>query len=174
MMHRFVLAAAALLLAGCGRNSLPERAPYRPLAEVERVYGPLLTVGNLPTPAQHGTGERLGFFRDEAGTLWGLPLASGAEGGVLACAPRLIRYAPATGTFPPELALVGLSNQPTGWRGGTGELELVLRDGEGKMLLRRVHGARLDAGLACQDPEPAGPKRDLIYYRLAPASQYVQ
>jgi hypothetical protein len=123
---------AAVVLLGCGEASKQEYAPYL-----------------LPTPAQHGTGERLGFFRDYAGSIWGLPLAADASAAVLACAL-------------------------TGWRGGAGELELLLRSESGKTLWHKAHGAPLGGRWTCRDPESSRPRRDLIYCRLTPANQLSQ
>src|SRR5689334_11519825 len=68
--------AVTIMLVCCGHDgpNLP-RAAYVPLAQLERVYGSLITAGNHPTPDQNGTGDRVGLFLDAGGTIWGLPLA---------------------------------------------------------------------------------------------------
>src|SRR5271170_959718 len=87
-----ILAALAAIATGsCADRRQPERAPYLPLTEIEATYGPLMTAGNHPTPDQNGSGERVGLFRDASGTVWGLPLAAGSNGAVLACAPPQVR-----------------------------------------------------------------------------------
>jgi hypothetical protein len=63
-----VLVTAILLTASCSQPEQP-RASYVPIAQLEQSYGRLITVSNEPTPGQHGTGDRLGLFRDEGGTV---------------------------------------------------------------------------------------------------------
>src|SRR5665213_1419360 len=165
-----IVAIAAMALTACGGGHVQGPAPYVPLAEVESAYGPLITAGNHPTSDQHGTGERVGFFKDANGTVWGFPLVvSATTGAVLACAPPLAREAQVTGTFPAGSTVIGSTNEPTGWRGGTGQLELLLRDSRGKVRWQAVNGADLPAGPVCQAPELPGPQQQLHYYRLAPA-----
>ena len=152
-----VIAAVAITGAGCGERPLPPRAPYVPVKELEGLYGRLITAANHPTPDQHGTGERIGLFREHAGTAWGLPLATSADGTVLGCAlPALSKD------------IVGATNAPTGWRGGTGQLELVFRDKSGEVHCRTVASGALTAGAQCWAQEPPGPTQRLEYYRLAP------
>jgi uncharacterized glyoxalase superfamily protein PhnB len=67
----------AVLFTACARHKDRPRAPYVSLNEIESVFGPLVAAGNHPTADQMGTGDRLGLFRDPAGTIWGLPLAIG-------------------------------------------------------------------------------------------------
>jgi hypothetical protein len=98
---------AALLLTTCGRRPDPPRAPFMPLADLERTYGHLITVGNHPTPDQNGTGDRVGFFLDDKGQIWGLPLNVTASGDVLACAPPAMHDAKVTDTYPSGDAIVG-------------------------------------------------------------------
>src|SRR6476646_7163845 len=124
--------AIAVILTACSAHKDRPRASYVPLAELEAVYGPLITAGNHPTGDQSGTGDRLGLFRDAGGTIWGLPLAVAADGTVLGCAPPAVRDAPVTDTYPAGATIIGATNEPTGWRGGTGKLELLLREPQGK------------------------------------------
>src|ERR1700722_18019150 len=90
-MHRprifiiIAIAGATIAFTGCARPPESARAPYVPLAEVEATYGALITAGNHPTLDQHGTGERVGLFRDASGEVWGLPLTAASNGSVLAC-----------------------------------------------------------------------------------------
>jgi hypothetical protein len=74
-----------------------------------------------------------------------------------------------TDTFPAGSTLLGATNQPTGWRGGTGTLELLLRDAGGAIRCLAVRGASVAGGLTCWAPESPGPLQQLYYYRLAPA-----
>src|SRR5580658_5984161 len=120
-------ACAAVVFTGCRGRLEPQRAPYAPLAEVESIYGPLITAGNHPTNDQNGTGERVGLFQDSSGSVWGLPLTVAKSGAVLACAPPALHDAKVTDTFPKGSTIIGSTNEPTGWRGGTGTLELLLR-----------------------------------------------
>ena len=119
--------AIAVILTACSAHKDRPRASYVPLAELEAVYGPLITAGNHPTGDQSGTGDRLGLFRDAAGTIWGLPIAIMADGTVVGCAPPSVHDAPVTDSYPEASTVIGSTNEPTGWRGGTGKLELLLR-----------------------------------------------
>jgi hypothetical protein len=67
-----VLVTAILLTASCSHTERPQ-VGYVPIAQLEQSYGRLITVSNELTPGQHGTGDRLGLFRDEGGTVWGYP-----------------------------------------------------------------------------------------------------
>ncbi|HLX45482.1 MAG TPA: hypothetical protein VKR43_18680 [Bryobacteraceae bacterium] len=162
------IASSAIAFNGCAKPREPERASYVPLAEVEAAFGPLITAGNHPTLDQHGTGERVGLFRDASGELWGLPLTAASNGSVLACAPPLVRQGKVTDTFPAGSTIIGSTNEPTGWRGGTGDLELLLRDARGNIRWQAVRGAELTAGPVCWAPESPGPPQRLHYYRLVP------
>jgi hypothetical protein len=76
-------------------------------------------VSNEPTPDQNGTEDRLGLFQDESGTVWGIPLTICDDGGVLGCAPPLLREVPVSDTLPADtVEVVGATNEPNGWRGG--------------------------------------------------------
>lgn len=158
----------AVLLTACSAHHERDRAPYVPLRELESEFGPLLTAGNHPTPDQSGTGDRLGLFRDSAGTIWGLPLAIEPGGTVMGCAPRAVRDAPVTDTYPRGMTVIGATNEPTGWRGGTGKLELLLRGVQGQVQWHAVSGSHIDVGPACWAQELPGPKQRLLYYRLEP------
>jgi hypothetical protein len=136
---------------------------------MENVFGPLVTAGNIPTSNQTGTGDRVGLFRDSAGTIWALPLAVADNGRVLVCAPNTLRDAPVTDGYPAGATVIGATNEPTGWRGGTGKLELLLREGQGKIEWQAVNGSHIDVGPVCWAQDPPGPKQLLLYYRLAPS-----
>jgi hypothetical protein len=162
------VAAIALLLSACSPHPNRPRAQYVPLTELENQFGPIVTAGNHPTGDQSGTGDRLGLFRDNTGTIWGLPLAIMADGSVVGCAPRAVRDAKVTDSYPTGSTVIGATNEPTGWRGGTGKLEVMLRDREGKVQWRAVSGSQIDEGPVCWAQDPPGPKQRLLYYRLAP------
>ena len=108
------VAAIAVILTACSAHKDRPRAPYVPLAEIEAVYGPLITAGNHPTGDQSGTGDRLGLFRDSGGTIWGLPLAIMADGTVVGCAPPAVRDAQVTDSYPAGSTVIGATNEPTG------------------------------------------------------------
>jgi hypothetical protein len=148
------------------RSPEPARAPYISLVEAEAIYGPLIGAGNHPTEDQFGNGERVGLFRDIDGTVWGFPLIP-ADGNLLACAPLGVHDLKVTDTLPTGFTIAGTTNEPTGWRGGTGTLELLLRDPEGNIHRQMVHGADVAAGSNCSAPHPPGPSHQLRYYRLA-------
>jgi len=154
--------------ASCGRKA-EVRSPYVPVAEVERAYGPLIGAANHPTPDQHGNGERVGIFQAPSGTIWGLPLVVSADRAILVCAPATLHHAKVTGTVSSGSELLGFTNEPTGWRAGTGDLELLLRDADGTVRRQTVHGADFPAGPVCWSPDLPGPVQRLQYYRLAPS-----
>jgi hypothetical protein len=132
------LSASVLLLGSCRAEKRPE-VPRVPVAEIERIYGHLFAVANEPTPDQNGTGDRMGLFRDDQGTIWGIPLAIDGSGNVLACAPPALRDAPPSDTIPDSsFEIIGAANEPTGWRGGTGKFGLLLRDTRGQLSWRPV------------------------------------
>src|SRR5438876_601384 len=137
------VATTIILLTACSTHKDRPRAQYVPLTEIESMFGPLITAGNHPTGDQSGTGDRLGLFRDAGGTIWGLPLSVAADGTVLGCAPPAVRDAPVTDTYPAGATIIGATNEPTGWRGGTGKLELLLREPKGKTLWRAVSGSHI-------------------------------
>ena len=115
-------------------------------------------------PCSLQTGRRAGSH-----TLWGLPLAVAQDGTVLGCAPQALHDAPVTDRLAAEATdIIGATNAPTGWRGGTGRLELLFRDKSGNVQWQAVASGALTAGPACWAQEPPGPRQRLQYYRLAP------
>lgn len=157
-------AASILLLDSCRAEKRPE-VPRVSVAEIEKTYGRLFAVANEPTPDQHGTGDRIGLFRDDNGTIWGIPLAIDESGNVLACAPPALRDAPPSDTIPDSsFEIVGAANEPTGWRGGTGNFGLLLRDERGQLSWRPVAAVELKTGPVCLSQST--PVQPLIYYRL--------
>jgi hypothetical protein len=161
------LLIALLPVVSCKRAE-PPRAAYVPVAQLEQTYGRLITVSNEPTPGQHGTGDRLGLFRDEGGTVWGIPLTIADDGGVMGCAPPALRDAPASDTLPADATeIVGAANEPNGWRGGTGDLELMLRDARGVLRWHPVKAVEIKTGAPCMSQSP--PVIPLKFYRLVKA-----
>ncbi|HXR74580.1 MAG TPA: hypothetical protein VN737_01320 [Bryobacteraceae bacterium] len=164
--------AAAVVLFSCGhRNPSRPRAAYVPLAQLESLYGRLITAGNHPTPDQHGTGDRVGLFLDASGTIWGLPLAVEKGGEVLGCGPSELRNARVTDTYPSGATILGATNEPTGWRGGTGKLELLLRRSDGEIRWTALSGGQTFEGPVCWAQELPGPPQSLQYYRVAPSTE---
>ena len=159
------LAAPMLLLGSCRGTEKRPQAPRVSVAEIEKTYGRLFAVANEPTPDQHGTGDRIGLFRDGTGTIWGIPLAIDEGGNVSACAPPTLHDAPPSDTIPDSsFEIVGAANEPTGWRGGTGKFGLLLRDARGQLSWHPVAAVDLKTGPVClSQSEPVQP---LIYYRL--------
>lgn len=162
------LGAVLLLAASCSRTQQPQAA-HVPIKQLEQSYGRLITVSNSPTPGQNGTGDRLGLFLDDGGTVWGIPLTIGDDGSVLGCAPSTLREVPVSDTLPADATeIVGAANEPTGWRGGTGKLELLLRDAQGGLRWHSVASVEIKTGQVCMSQsEPVQP---LKYYRLVKAA----
>jgi len=90
-------------------------------------------------------------------------------GVVLGCAPPGLAGAKVTDTYPRGATVLGATNEPTGWRGGTGKLELLLRRSDGEVRWRAVAGGHTAEGPVCWAQELPGPAQPLHYYRLAPA-----
>jgi hypothetical protein len=160
--------SALLFVASCGHAEQTPRAGYAPIAQFEQNFGKLITVANTPTPDQHGTGDRLGLFQDDTGTIWGIPLTIDEHGGVLGCAPPTLRDAPVSDTLPADADdIIGAANEPSGWRGGTGKLELLLRDAQGQVRWHPVAAGQIKSGPVCWSQSP--PELILPYYRLVKA-----
>jgi hypothetical protein len=165
---RILIFFSVVLVSSACRREEPQRAPFVPLPQIESTYGHLIAVGNHPTADQNGTGERIGFFRGPDGTIWGLPIALDERGSIVACAAPGLDRAPATDTLPPgAVELLGATNEPTGWRGGTGQLELLFRDGSGVAHGHPVRSLEMPGTPACWAQEPPGPRQRLHYYRLS-------
>lgn len=160
-----VLVFASMFVASCTRTEKQSRVAYVPIAQLEQSYGRLITVANSPTFDQHGTGDRLGLFRDDNGTIWGLALTVGTDGSTLGCAPPNLHELAATDTLPADFGeIVGATNQPTGWRGGSGRLELLFRDAKGDLQWHSFSAAVIKTGPVCWSQSP--PEEPLRYYRL--------
>jgi hypothetical protein len=165
---RDVLLTTMLLFVSCNPTKQPHAA-YVAVSQLEQSYGPLITVSNAPTQDQHGTGDRLGIFRDSSGTVWGIPLTIADNGELLGCAPPRLREFAVTDTLPADTVdIIGAVNQPSGWRGGTGKLELLLRDAQGGLRLHSVAASDVQTGPVCWSESP--PQQPLKYYRLIKAN----
>jgi hypothetical protein len=155
-----------LLVASCRRAEQRPQAAHVPIAQLEQSYGRVFAVANEPTPSQNGTGDRLGLFRDDSGTVWGIPLMIDENGNLLGCAPPMLRDAPPSDTLPEDsVEIVGAANEPTGWRGGTGKLGLLLRDANGGYRWQPVAALEIKTGPVCLSQ--SAPVQPLQYYRLA-------
>lgn len=162
------LLMATFLVAAC-TSTRPPRATYVPISQLEQTYGPLITVANVPTPDQHGTGDRLGLFKDDSGTVWGIPLTIAENGTVLGCAPPMLQSVPVSDTLPADVVdIVGAANEPSGWRGGTGKLELLLRDARGGLRWHSVSAVEITTGPVCWSQ--SDPEQLLPHYRLVKAN----
>jgi len=159
-----VIAILCFLSTTFSCNSKAPRAAYVPISQLEQSFGRLITVANAPTPNQHGTGDRLGLFRDGTGTVWGIPLMINDNGDLLGCAPPKLRELSISDTLPADVEIVGATNEPNGWREGTGKLELLLRDNKGELHWRPVAAGEVKGGPVCWSQSP--PEQPLPYYRL--------
>ena len=115
-----VMAAVGMLCSACRSPRGDAESAYLPLSEIQPEFGTLIATGNQPTRDQGGTGDRIGLFRDSAGFVWGLPISVSGDGTVRACAPMTLRGRNVTDDLPAGATIVGSTNAPTGWRGGTG------------------------------------------------------
>ena len=169
--YGWLVLIALVTVVGCSRRPVPPQARYVPLAQLQDTYGALITAGNHPTPDQNGTGERVGLFRDRDDRVWGLPLSIASSGAILGCAPPGLRSANVTDTIPRDTIIIGATNEPTGWRGGTGKLELLLRSPNGEIHSQTVAGGEIAGGPVCWAPELPGPPQKLQYYLITPAAE---
>jgi hypothetical protein len=81
----------------------------------------------------------------------------------------MLREFAVTDTLPADAVdIIGAVNQPSGWRGGTGKLELLLRDVQGGLRLQSVAAAEVKKGPVCWSQSP--PEQPLKYYRLVKAN----
>lgn len=161
-----ILAMIIVVIASAGCEPERQRADYNvSVAQLEQSFGRLVTVSNMPTPDQNGTGDRMGLFRDESGTFWGIPLTIAENGSVVGCAPPALREAPVSDRLPVNTAeIVGAANEPNGWRGGTGKLELLLRDAQGGLRWHGVEAIEIKTDPVCWSQ--SSPVQPLKHYRL--------
>ena len=98
-----------------------------------------------------------------------IPLTIADNGDLLGCAPPTLREFAVTDTLPAEADdIIGAVNQPSGWRGGTGKLELLLRDAQGGLHFHAVASGDVKTGPVCWSQSP--PDQPLKYYRLSKAT----
>lgn len=165
----FILVMTFVLIAliGCERQkSTNKQTSYTvPVSQLEKNFGQLITVANIPTNDQNGTGDRLGLFRDESSTFWGIPLTRDSNGNVAGCAPATLNEVPVSDTLPADtVEIVGAANEPTNWRGGTGNLELLLRNEQGNLIWHSVREVETKLEPVCWSQ--SDPVQPLPFYRL--------
>lgn len=163
-----IMVFVQIISFGCGiKNTQKPANTYTiPAGQLEKNYGQLITVANMPTSAQNGTGDRLGLFKDEKGNFWGIPLTRDDKGNVLGCAPETLREVAISDTLPANTsAVVGAANEPTNWRGGTGNLELLLRTTQGELIWHSVKEVETKLAPVCWSQ--SDPVQPLPFYRLA-------
>lgn len=108
----------------------------------------------------------MGLFRDSGDTVWGIPITIADNGDLLGCAPPLLREFAVTDKLPTDgVDIIGAVIQPSGWRGGTGKLELLVRDAQGGLRLHPVAAAEVKTGPVCWSQSPL--EQPLTYYRLS-------
>jgi len=155
--------------AGCDRREQPASAPLISLTEAEAMFGLLMTTGNHPTPNQYGTGEHVGLFSDRDGTIWGLPVAIADDAELRVCASPAFHAAGITDTFPRGAVIIGTTNAPTGWRDGTGNLELIFRDARGAVRRQSVAGSYAAKDRCARRPPLPGHLNFWLTTRWSPA-----
>ena len=76
------------------------------------------------------------------------------NGDLLGCAPPKLREFSITDTLPDDVEIVGATNEPNGWREGTGKLELLLRNKKGELNRRPITAGEVKDGLVCWSQSP--------------------
>jgi hypothetical protein len=152
------------LLSACTEER-PLRTFNTSAEDLEKRFGQIIEVANIPTPDQHGTGDKMGLFRDKNGTIWGVPVSVGENQSLVGCAPPELEKVQISDTLPPDtVKIVGATNEPTTWRGGTGEMKLLLRTSQNKLRWHTVKPIDLVTDSVCWSK--AKPVRALKFYRL--------
>lgn len=99
----------------------------------------------------------------------GIPLTISGDGSAVGCAPPALRDAPVSDRLPANTAeIVGAANEPNGWRGGTGKLELLLRDEQGGLRWHPVGAVEIKTDPICWSQSL--PVQLLEYYRFVLSS----
>ncbi|MDH3492047.1 MAG: hypothetical protein OEM82_00735 [Acidobacteriota bacterium] len=138
--------------------------------ELEKRFGKIITVANLPTPDQYGTGDKIGLFRDKDDTFWGIPVSVGENQSLVGCAPPNLDSIQVSDTLPSDtVKIVGAANEPTDWRGGTGSLKLLLLTSQNKLRWRTVKAVSLETNSVCWSK--SDPVHPLEFYRLVIADK---
>jgi hypothetical protein len=162
-----------LLLTGLLSSCVEERPRHAykiSPEELERRFGRIVTVANMPTPDQNGTGDKMGLFRDKDDTFWGVPVSVGENQSLVGCAPRELEEAKVSDTLPSDTKeIIGAANEPTAWRGGTGELKLLLRTHQNKLRWKTINALSLETDSVCWSKSE--PVQSLKFYRLVIADK---
>lgn len=170
---KLIIGLSLILLTALLSSCVEERplAAYKISAEeLEKRFGPIVTVANIPTPSQKGTGDKLGLFLDKDGTFWGVPVSVGENQSLVGCAPPELEKARVSHTLRSDtVEVVGAANEPTAWRGGTGELKLLLRTSQNKLRWQIVNAVSLETDSECWSK--SDPVRALDFYRLVIADK---
>jgi hypothetical protein len=158
------------LFSACKKGP-PPPSTYKISAEdLEKRFGQIIEVANIPTPDQHGTGDKMGLFHDNDNTFWGVPVSVGENQNLVGCAPPELEKAPVSDTLPSDtVEIVGATNEPTAWRGGTGELKLLLRTSQYKLRWHTVKALELETDSVCWSKSE--PVQVLKFYRLVIADK---
>jgi hypothetical protein len=158
------------LLSACEKEPTPPSTYKISAEDLEKRFGEIIEVANIPTPDQHGTGDKMGLFRDKNDTIWGVPVSVGENQSLIGCAPPELETAKVSDTLPSDtVKIVGATNEPTAWRGGTGELKLLLRISQNKLRWHTVKAVSLETDSVCwSKSEPVQP---LKFYRLVIADR---
>jgi len=138
--------------------------------ELEERFGQIIEVANIPTPAQHGTGDKMGLFQDKEDTFWGVPVSVGPGQSLVGCAPPDLEKISVSDTLPSDtVEIVGATNEPTSWRAGTGALKLLVRTSQNRLRWQTVKSVTLETDSPCWST--ADPVRALGFYRLVIADK---
>ena len=151
--------AATMMLVSCGHHdSNRPHAAYVPLAQLESVYGRLITAGNHPTPDQE--------IKRRSG--WLVLRTPAAPSGACRSRSRMavkcwvvlrtnFASAEVAGRLSDRRHDLGRDRRADRWRGGTGKLELLLRRSNGEIRWSAVNGGQTSDGPVCWAQELPGP-----------------
>jgi hypothetical protein len=159
-----------VFLSACEKDPPPPSTYKISAEELEKRFGHIIEVANIPTPDQHGTGDKMGLFRDKDDTVWGVPVSVGENQSLVGCAPPELEKVQVSDTLPSDtVEIVGATNEPTDWRGGTGELKLLLRTSQNKLRWHTVKSISLETDSVCWSKSE--PIQALEFYRLVIANK---
>jgi hypothetical protein len=148
----------------------PRQAYEISAEDLEKRFGKIITVANIPTSSQYGTGNKVGLFRDKDDTFWGIPVSIGENQSLVGCAPPDLDKVQISDTLPSDTVnIVGAANEPTAWRGGTGELRLLIRTSQNKLRWQTVKAVSLETDSVCWSK--SDPVHALEFYRLVIADK---
>lgn len=148
--------------------------PYKPAAQLEPEWGRLVAVANITMHGRRTGADRIGFFRAENGTLWGLPLATPENDAVvLACAPPELKTAATTDTLAATEEVIGAADFSHPQNAGP-SVYLLVRDSRGTLKWHRMAGSEYLSriGVSCRErPHSLGRLRDPFaryhYFRIS-------